>query len=106
MENKMHFFAYTETQGTYRVPHNHGNGWVIYHVLSGEMEMGNFTQEDSKAVLRNKELLKAGDSRLYEVGEIHDTRCLSEIAIIIRFTSCDLNIEQQEGRMLRFKEDV
>ena len=34
-----YLYAYSEGQGTYRQPHNHGNGWVIYVVMDGIMEM-------------------------------------------------------------------
>jgi hypothetical protein len=91
--------AYTEKFGQYRVPHNHGNGWVIYSVISGEMEMGSY---DQKAYLLNFNRLRSGDSRVYLSGEIHDTRCISQNVIILRFTSCDLKVEEKEGRMKRF----
>ena len=97
-------FAYEESQETYRVPHNHGNGWVIYSVVSGIVEMGLFKRVDQNLMVEliNKELLKAGDSRVYNPKDIHDTRTLSKKSIIIRLTSCDLKKEVEEGRMLKF----
>jgi len=91
--------AYTEIFGQYRVPHNHGSGWVIYFVISGEMEMGSY---DQNVYLLKSDRLRTGDSRVYLSGDIHDTRCLSQKVIILRFTSCDLKVEEKEGRMKRF----
>lgn len=93
--------AYRETKDTYRIPHNHGRGWVLYTVLEGKMEMGSFGFID-KLFLRNIELLEAGKSALYFPGDIHDTRCLTSESIILRLTSCDLKVEEQEGRMVRY----
>lgn len=91
--------AYEEKFGQYRVPHNHGNGWVIYSVISGEMEMGSY---DQNIYLLGQERLHSTDSTVYLPGDIHDTRCLSQNVIILRFTSCDLKVEEKEGRMKRF----
>ncbi len=96
-------FAYAEGQGKYRAPHDHGDGWVIYTVVSGEVEMGSFLRIGEGVVtLKDKKSLVVGEGHLYEVGDIHDTRCLSSDSVILRFTSCDLKVEEQEGRMLRF----
>ncbi|PIP93525.1 MAG: hypothetical protein COW00_15185 [Bdellovibrio sp. CG12_big_fil_rev_8_21_14_0_65_39_13] len=100
--------AYRETQDTYRIPHNHGNGWVIYSVLEGEVEMGNYfnwqkTADRSQLILKDKVILKKGDVQIYYPGDIHDTKCLSENALIIRLTSCDLSVEEAAGRMKRFE---
>lgn len=91
--------VYKEKFGQYRVPHNHGNGWVIYSVLSGEMEMGFY---DQNVHLLNFDRLRSGESRVYLPRDIHDTRCLSQNVTILRFTSCDLKVEEKEGRMKRF----
>ena len=93
--------AYRETKDTYRIPHNHGRGWVIYTVLEGIMEMGSYGFID-KLFLRNIEMLDAGKSTLYFPGDIHDTRCLSSESLILRLTSCDLKVEEKEGRMVRY----
>lgn len=100
-------FAYSETKGTYRIPHNHGNAWVVYAVVSGVVEMGNYinlveASGLSKLVLKNSDNLSAGDCRIYYPGEIHDTKSVSENTIILRLTSCDLKEEERQGRMLRF----
>jgi hypothetical protein len=99
--------AYSEIKGNYRIPHNHGNGWVIYSVMEGAVEMGNYFNWEkspgrSQLVLKDKSILNSGDVKIYYPGYIHDTKCLSEIALILRLTSCDLKIEETEGRMKRF----
>lgn len=100
--------AYSEINGTYRIPHNHGNGWVIYAVVEGVVEMGDYanwikSSGKTNLIFKNKISLNSGDVKIYYPGDIHDTRCLSESAIILRLTSCDLKIEEIEGRMMRFK---
>jgi hypothetical protein len=93
---------YTEKQGQYRKPHNHGDAFVVYTVMSGTMEMGSYELINGSVVLKEMITLNAGESKTYLKGEIHDTRCLSEIASIKRVTSLDLAIEEKEGRMQRF----
>lgn len=92
--------AHTEEKDMYRPPHDHGNGWVIYGVKRGEIEMGTY---NLNLVRRNKEQLKQGDARVYLPGDIHDTKCLSDSVLMLRFTSCDLETEKQQGRMNFFK---
>lgn len=99
--------VYKEDKGTYRQPHDHGNGTVVYAIISGEVEMGSFTKSTEpsgqiKAVLKNKETLRAGDTRTYHPGDIHDTLALTD-AVILRITSIDLKVEEQEGRMHRYE---
>jgi hypothetical protein len=100
--------SYAEEKGTYRRPHDHGDAWVIYVVVSGEVEMGGYVkvkQEGGKfkPFLIEREKLSAGDARVYYPGDIHDTRCLSEKAVILRLTSGDLKEEERLGRMSRFE---
>lgn len=100
--------VYSEIQGTYRIPHNHGDAWVIYSVAAGNVEMGNYfksVQSNMKPqlILKNREILSTGDARIYYPGEIHDTRCVSESALILRLTSSDLKEEERQGRMQRFQ---
>jgi len=101
--------AYTESKGLYRDPHNHGDGWVIYAVQSGEMEMGTYALIDDKQgcveiVRRERYHVKAGESRVYLPGDIHDTKCISSSVMMLRLTSCDLKAELQAGRMQRYAE--
>lgn len=100
--------AYSEKNGVYRIPHNHGEAWVVYAMVSGAVEMGNYFNAvrgdvSNHLVLKNREKLIAGDTRIYLPGEIHDTRCVSEEAVILRLTSLDLRAEESAGRMRRFR---
>jgi hypothetical protein len=99
--------AHVERKGRTRPPHDHGRGWVIYAVLSGEMEMGTFARiEDPEAgprlVKREACTLRAGDVRVYLPGDIHDTRHLTDEVLVLRFTSRDLAQEEREGWLTRY----
>lgn len=97
--------AYTEKEGQYRPPHDHGSGWVVYAVRQGEIEMGSYHRIDGEKehlVKKDSYLVRTGDSRLYLPGDIHDTRCASRAALVLRFTSCDLRREESEGRLTRY----
>lgn len=103
--------AHWEKKDLYRYPHDHGNGWVIYSVLSGEMEMGAFARVQNKdesfnIVLREKYRVQSGQSRVYLPGDIHDTRCISDKVLMLRLTSLDLKEEQRAGRMRRYEDYV
>lgn len=100
--------AYSEVQGTYRIPHNHGDAWVVYAVVDGQVEMKNYFKVarsgmEPRVILKSRETLRKEDTRIYYPGEIHDTLCVSENALILRFTSCDLREEESQGRMQRFQ---
>ena len=101
--------THVESRGRYRVPHDHGRGWVIYAVQHGEVEMGSFgriADPDGKVHLVKRETyrMRAGDCRVFLPGDIHDTHCLSASVLMYRFTSCDLKQEAQAGRMTRYVE--
>lgn len=102
--------AHTETQGLYRPPHDHGRAWVAYGVQSGALEIGTYAKVRDVAgrvhlVLRETSVLCPGEARLYLPGDIHDTRCLSDTALLFRFTERDLRHEDQvEHRLTRFVE--
>jgi len=90
--------AHTEAEGRYRMPHDHGESWVIYGVLHGEMEMGTYARvqgpgEAPRLVKRGSTLVRPGDVQVYLPGDIHDTRCVSGPAIQFRFTARDLRLE-------------
>jgi hypothetical protein len=100
--------AYIELKDMYRIPHNHGNSWVLYGVVDGVIQMRNYLNlskkdGDQQLTLKNSEILKAQDCRVYYPGEIHDTKALSDEVIILRLTSSDLKVEESLGRMQRFK---
>ncbi len=100
--------AHTENEGLYRPPHDHGRAWVVYAVQSGELEVGTYrkiigTDGKVKLVDRASSVLRPGEARAYLPGEVHDTRCLSETALLFRFTERDLrNEDQVEGKVTRF----
>jgi hypothetical protein len=99
--------AHIEREGRYRVPHDHGSGWVIYAVVRGEMEMGTYARVIDangalRVVQRDVARVRAGEARVYLPGDIHDTRCLSTDVLMVRLTSCDLKVEDREGRMTRY----
>lgn len=98
--------AHAERRGRYRPPHDHGAGWVMYAVLHGEIEMGTYgvvsDAEGERLVRREVYRLHAGDVRVYLPGDVHDTRCVSDLVLMLRFTSCDLKREAKEGRLTRY----
>lgn len=101
--------TFTEREGLYRPPHDHGRGWVIYAVQQGELEMGTFVRvtgphRTAYLVKRESYRVHTGECRVYLPGDIHDTRCISGTTLMYRFTSCDLKREDQEGRMTRYIE--
>jgi len=102
--------AHTETIDLYRPPHDHGRSWVIYVVQSGEIEMRGYARiedQDGRVQLikRNSTIVKPGQAMVYLPGDIHDTRCISETALLFRFTERDLKKEdKEEGKVTRFVE--
>ncbi|MBN8831945.1 MAG: hypothetical protein J0G94_15285 [Sphingomonadales bacterium] len=92
--------AHTEQQGLFRPPHDHGRAWVMYAVQSGEIEMRTYTRvEDPRTgvrlVRRDATRVQAGQVQVYLPGDIHDTRCLSDSALLFRFTERDLRVEDK-----------
>jgi len=99
--------SHSETTGLYRAPHDHGRSWVAYALARGEMEIGTFVRvEDAdgrvRLVQRDATLLKAGDTRVYLPGDIHDTRCIRGPSLLFRFTERDLKTEESEHRLTRY----
>jgi len=101
--------AHAEQAGLFRPPHDHGRAWVMYAVLQGEIEMRTYArierQGKPRLVRRDSTVVAAGQVELYLPGDIHDTRCLSETALLLRFTERDLKIEDRvERRLTRYVE--
>ncbi|KQX22600.1 MULTISPECIES: hypothetical protein [unclassified Sphingomonas] len=95
--------AHAERQDLYRPPHDHGRAWVVYAVQSGALEIGTYGRVGERLVRRETIVLRPGEARAYLPGDIHDTRCLTEEALVFRFTERDLRREDQvEGRVTRF----
>ncbi|MCC2603784.1 cupin domain-containing protein [Planctobacterium marinum] len=109
-ESEQHRFmllAHHEPADFYRQPHDHGNGWVLYAVLSGTIAMNTYkiltdNNGNEQLVNRGKEVLATGDCRVFLPGDIHHTHCLSDNFMQFRFTSCDFKQEIKSGRMKRF----
>lgn len=101
--------AHAEQSGLYRPPHDHGRAWVVYGVQSGCLEIGTYARikgRDGKLLVRREAtLLRPGEARAYLPGDIHDTRCVTEDALVFRFTERDLRHEDQvERKVTRFVE--
>jgi hypothetical protein len=97
--------AHTEHEGLFRAPHDHGRAWVMYAVQSGEIEMRTYGRVEDpemgvRLVQRDATRVLAGDVRVYLPGDIHDTRCLSNSALLFRFIERDLRVEDQVHRRL------
>ena len=104
--------AHAEHAGLYRPPHDHGRGWVIYAVQRGEIEMATYVRTltaDGKAQLvrRDSTLIRAGQTKVFLPGDIHDTRCVTGPALLYRFTERDLKKEdKEERRVTRYVEQA
>lgn len=100
--------ANAEHAGLYRPPHDHGQGWVIYAVLSGEIEMGSYARIEgesgaSRLVKRDAALVRPGQLQVYLPGDIHDTLCGAGPALLLRFSDRDLQHEDRvEHRVTRY----
>lgn len=97
--------AHTEQAGLYRPPHDHGRSWVLYGIQSGEIEMGTYARIETddgavRLVKRNTTVVRAGQAQLYLPGDIHDTRCVNDSALLFRFTERDLRVEDRQHRRL------
>lgn len=102
--------AHAEYAGLYRPPHDHGRGWVIYAVQQGEIEMGTYARVEGpdgtpRLIKRDSTLVRPGQVQVYLPGDIHDTRCMTGPALLLRFTERDLRKEdQEEHRVTRYIE--
>jgi hypothetical protein len=101
--------AHTEPAGLFRPPHDHGRAWVIYAIQHGEVEMRTYGRvedaEGVRLVQRDNVILRQGQAQAYLPGDIHDTRCLSDTALLYRFTERDLGVEDRVAhRLTRYVE--
>jgi hypothetical protein len=102
--------AHNENEGLYRPPHDHGRSWVVYGAQSGALEIRTYGKVeglggDGRLVLRDACVLGPGEARAYLPGDIHDTRCITQSALLFRFTERDLRHEDQvERKLTRFVE--
>jgi len=103
--------AHFEKKALYRVPHNHGAGWVFYALYCGEMEVSTYKQITNQngqttLVSRGTNIIKPGNVTTYLPGDIHDTECLSDWVLMFRLTSCDFKDEKKSGRLIQFKNHI
>ena len=102
--NGFMLLAHAEQMGLYRPPHDHGRAWVVYAVQSGALEIGTYAKVEDPAgcrlVRRDTNILRPGEARAYLPGDIHDTHCVTEGALVFRFTERDLRHEDQVERMV------
>jgi hypothetical protein len=102
--------AHTEYADLYRPPHDHGRGWVIYAMQQGEIEMGTYARVEGpdgsvQLVKRDSTLVRPGQAKVFLPGDIHDTRCITGPALLLRFTERDLKKEdKEEHRVTRYVE--
>jgi len=94
--------AHTETAGLYRPPHDHGRSWVVYAVEAGEIEIATYARvrgPDGQVCLvrRGADILRPGEAKAYLPGDIHDTHCLTDFALLFRFTERDLRADEARG---------
>jgi hypothetical protein len=102
--NGFMLLAHTEYKNLYRPPHDHGRAWVVYAVQSGALEVGTYVRvadlRGDRLVRRETSLLRPGEARAYLPGDVHDTRCLTDQALVLRFTERDLKREDEADRMV------
>jgi len=102
--------AHMEPEGLYRPSHDHGRSWVIYALQHGEIEMGSYARLQApdgsvRLVKRGSTRLRPGQVQVYLPGDIHDTRCVTGPALLLRFTERDLKQEdKQEHQVNRYAE--
>lgn len=92
-------------------PHDHGNGWVLYLTVEGQVNMGIFhkiirSDGSLQLVQKDEYPLKAGQCCVYLPGDIHHTHAKEDTTVTLRLTSCDFNDEVKEGRLVRFMQPV
>ncbi len=103
--------AHTERASLYRPPHDHGRSWVIYGVQQGEIAMGTFARVENPAgqvrlVKRDETIVRPGQVQVYLPGDIHETLCLSDSALLFRFSERDLKLEDtKEHRVTRYVQE-
>lgn len=99
--------AHVEPKGEYSPPHDHGNGWVLYATVTGQVEMGVFhkvlaSDGTLKVVQKDKYVQAPGQCNIYLEGDIHDTYTLEDNTLMLRLTSCDFYQEFEQGRLIRY----
>ncbi|CAH9053794.1 hypothetical protein PSECIP111951_00895 [Pseudoalteromonas holothuriae] len=99
--------AHIEPKHTYRPPHNHGAGWVLYAVQHGAMDISTYSQVTdcnghTQLVSRGATTLSSGQCHVYLPKDIHDTKSTTDYVLMFRLTSTDIQTEKREGRLIQF----
>ena len=99
--------AHVEQKGDISPPHDHGNGWVLYSTVKGQVEMRIFhriLQPDGtlKVIQKDSYIQIPGQCSVYLEGDIHDTTAHEDDTLMLRLTSCDFNKEFEQGRLIRY----
>ena len=112
-DNKHGFIlmAHVEHKGELSPPHDHGDGWVLYATVSGQVNMGIYhklTHADGSVSIVQKDAypLRHGQCSVYLPGDIHDTHTVEDNTVMLRLTSCDFNKEFEQGRLTRYTQNV
>lgn len=113
-KSKEHGFilmGHVENEGVMSPPHDHGNGWVLYATVSGNVQMGIYHPIISQngilnLVQKDSYVLSPGQCSIYLPGDIHDTKSLEDTTVMLRLTSCDFHKEFDEGRLIRYTNEV
>lgn len=103
--------GHVEDEGEQSPPHDHGNGWVLYSTVTGNVEMGIFhkvisTDGNLNLVQKDAYDLKPGECSVYLPGDIHDTTSKVNGTVMLRLTSCDFSKEVEEGRLVKYQGNV
>lgn len=103
--------GHVEHKGELSPPHDHGDGWVLYATVNGQVNMGLYnkvTRNDGgfDIVQKDSYPLKHGQCSVYLPGDIHDTHTVEDNTVMLRLTSCDFNKEFEQGRLIRYTENV
>lgn len=103
--------AHVEHKGELSPPHDHGDGWVLYATVTGQVDMGIYhklTRKDGSITIVQKDAysLNPGQCSVYLPGDIHDTHTIEDNTIMLRLTSCDFNREFEQGRLSRYIDNV
>lgn len=103
--------GHVENKGELSPPHDHGNGWVLYSTVQGQVNMGIYhkhIKRDGSLQIIQKDAysLKPGECSVYLQGDIHDTHTVEDNTVMLRLTSCDFSEEFEQGRLIRFQHQV
>jgi hypothetical protein len=88
-----HITCGAQQAGQANSPHDHGAGWVVYGTYEGQIEQTRWGWDYSDGLLkprlvaRTKFVQNPAQPAYFLPGEIHDTRCVSDRAVVVRIES-------------------